>query len=271
MEETVKIEVPDGMEWCRKCGEVKPRDCFNKHMGRRSGLQCYCKVCHCAFSLEWREERRRRLGILPRRILSIEERLQEHTGAGKNGCLLWTGCLLPTGYGYITIHAHPCYVHRIAYELAVGPIPEGLTIDHLCGVRNCINTEHMEPVPIEENSRRGAVNWWHGVTEVPEYEGMRPDGGPIGLELTSKRRDKKRAEKQALWRMDCGHMAVKLGISRQRVHQIVKKKGIGVYIPGKNGHGKWQFTDTDVEMMTESKNEWMQSDIGVLWQHAVGK
>lgn len=47
------------------------------------------------------------------------------------------------------------YAHRIAYELVVGPIPEGLTLDHLCRVRRCVNPEHLEPVTMGENLRRG--------------------------------------------------------------------------------------------------------------------
>lgn len=46
-------------------------------------------------------------------------------------------------------------VHRIAYELLVGPIPDGLQLDHLCRVRNCVNPDHLEPVTGQENMRRG--------------------------------------------------------------------------------------------------------------------
>jgi hypothetical protein len=47
--------------------------------------------------------------------------------------------------------------HRVAYELYVGPIPEGLTIDHLCRVRTCVNPLHLEPVTLAENIKRGFV------------------------------------------------------------------------------------------------------------------
>lgn len=50
------------------------------------------------------------------------------------------------------------YAHRLAYEGLVGPIPEGLQIDHLCRVRNCVNPEHLEPVTSRENTMRGD-NW----------------------------------------------------------------------------------------------------------------
>jgi hypothetical protein len=57
----------------------------------------------------------------------------------------------PKGYGR---YSHR-FAHRIAYELLVEPVPEGLVIDHLCRVRNCVNPAHLEPVTNEENLRRG--------------------------------------------------------------------------------------------------------------------
>lgn len=47
------------------------------------------------------------------------------------------------------------YAHRFAYELAVGPIPDGLTLDHLCRNRLCVNPDHLEPVTARENTLRG--------------------------------------------------------------------------------------------------------------------
>jgi hypothetical protein len=45
--------------------------------------------------------------------------------------------------------------HVFAYVLLVGPIPEGLHLDHLCRVRRCVNPAHLEPVTPGENVRRG--------------------------------------------------------------------------------------------------------------------
>ena len=44
--------------------------------------------------------------------------------------------------------------YRLVYEALVGPIPEGLTIDHLCGNHRCVNPDHLEPVTRGENTRR---------------------------------------------------------------------------------------------------------------------
>ena len=70
-------------------------------------------------------------------------------------CWYWTRCTNSGGYGTTFVGGRPAYVHRVAYEDLVGPIPEGLTIDHLCRVRNCVNPAHLEPVTALENMRRG--------------------------------------------------------------------------------------------------------------------
>ena len=47
--------------------------------------------------------------------------------------------------------------HRFAYEEYVGPIPDGLQIDHLCRNKWCVNPEHLEPVTCRENALRGVA------------------------------------------------------------------------------------------------------------------
>lgn len=44
--------------------------------------------------------------------------------------------------------------HRAAYELLVGPIPDGLELDHLCRNKTCVNPDHLEPVTHKENVQR---------------------------------------------------------------------------------------------------------------------
>ncbi|MFJ2662519.1 HNH endonuclease signature motif containing protein [Arthrobacter koreensis] len=48
-----------------------------------------------------------------------------------------------------------CRVHRVAYELFSGPIPNGLVLDHLCRNRGCFNPNHLEPVTRAVNNLRG--------------------------------------------------------------------------------------------------------------------
>jgi hypothetical protein len=46
------------------------------------------------------------------------------------------------------------YAHRVAWELEHGPVPDGLTLDHRCCVRHCVNPAHLEPVSHKVNCQR---------------------------------------------------------------------------------------------------------------------
>lgn len=73
-----------------------------------------------------------------------------------DGCIIWTGFLDRDGYGQFTAAGRRnVRAHRWAYEHHVGPIPDGLVIDHLCRVRHCVNPEHLEVVTVRENTLRG--------------------------------------------------------------------------------------------------------------------
>jgi hypothetical protein len=74
-----------------------------------------------------------------------------------NGCWMWTGSIVD-GYGVVSRGGHQgkkIYVHQLMYQHFVGPIPEGLELDHLCRNRACCNPEHVEPVTRRENLVRG--------------------------------------------------------------------------------------------------------------------
>lgn len=73
----------------------------------------------------------------------------------RTGCVNWLGRLDPGGYGRCDDKTTgERRVHRVAWALARGPIPEGMTIDHLCWNKVCINVNHLEVVTRAENSRR---------------------------------------------------------------------------------------------------------------------
>jgi hypothetical protein len=81
-------------------------------------------------------------------------------------CWLWTSIKTERGYGYFIANTSRAArtpnggqkrvpAHRYAYELVVGPVPEGLELDHLCRNHSCVNPAHLEPVTHQENVRRG--------------------------------------------------------------------------------------------------------------------
>lgn len=69
-------------------------------------------------------------------------------------CWLWNSVIKENGYGQFWVEGRYVQAHRFAYELARGPIPAGLSIDHLCRERACVNPSHLEPVTTRENLRR---------------------------------------------------------------------------------------------------------------------
>lgn len=72
----------------------------------------------------------------------------------EDGCLIWDGWTNDDGYGYVHHEGRDQPVHRVAYELAVGPIPDGHEIDHRCRRRACLEPSHLEAVTHAENQRR---------------------------------------------------------------------------------------------------------------------
>jgi len=70
-------------------------------------------------------------------------------------CWLWTGRLNGSGYAEMKLDGRYQMAHRVAYQEIVGPIPEGMQLDHLCRVRHCVNPAHLEPVTSRENTIRG--------------------------------------------------------------------------------------------------------------------
>jgi HNH endonuclease len=72
-------------------------------------------------------------------------------------CWLWTGALDTHGYGHVCRDGRDLQTHRAVYEILVGPIPPGLTLDHLCRVRRCCNPDHVEVVTRTENLQRSPI------------------------------------------------------------------------------------------------------------------
>lgn len=68
-------------------------------------------------------------------------------------CLVWTGYANARGYGYIRSQGKLKRVHRVAWELANGPIPSGMQVDHTCWNRRCVNVSHLRLATPTENAR----------------------------------------------------------------------------------------------------------------------
>lgn len=124
-----------------------------------------CQTCYGRF-----RRQAKRAGTFTLLVVhgASNEKLAEQSESGPGGCVLYTGCLTRQGYGQIRVNGTQMLAHRAIYKLAVGPIPDGMELDHTCHNqdpscmggdtcvhRRCINVEHLEPVTGAENTRRG--------------------------------------------------------------------------------------------------------------------
>lgn len=75
----------------------------------------------------------------------------------ESGCWIWTGYLMPNGYGQFRYGGNAIPAHRVAFAIIRGYMPpQKIDLDHLCRVRCCVNPDHLEPVTRQVNLRRGA-------------------------------------------------------------------------------------------------------------------
>lgn len=87
------------------------------------------------------------------------DRMMEKIRTDADGCWVWVGARCGgkhSRYGMIKNNGKPLMAHRASYEAHVGPIANGLVIDHLCRNTFCINPAHLEAVTQQENVLRGA-------------------------------------------------------------------------------------------------------------------
>jgi hypothetical protein len=89
------------------------------------------------------------------------------------------------GYGQFRVRPRTLRAHVIAYTLLVGPVPEGMVLDHLCRNPPCVNPAHLEPVTQGTNSRRGMAptviafregRCMKGHPMTPDNIAVKPDG-----------------------------------------------------------------------------------------------
>lgn len=143
----------------------RPVECSAEGCGRR----CFAKGKFAGLCKK-HAERMRLYGFTDDPRPSLRERFLAKA-IQNDGCWGWDGSLTDEGYGRIMVSGRPRGAHVVAYELFVGPIPEGAEVDHVCHSRDlgcpggpacphrrCSNPDHLEAVTPDENKRRAVVN-----------------------------------------------------------------------------------------------------------------
>jgi|LGVE01.1.fsa_nt_gb hypothetical protein len=149
--------IPEGMAVVHKC---KNRDCVNPdHLEIRTVKKCVIDGC---------EEKIQARGLCKKHYTRLlrhgdpeftkvetgtpEERFWAHVKkGGANDCWLFD-ILDGKGYGIHSIGNKGVRAHRFAYELLVGPIPDGLVVRHRCRSKNCVNPKHLEVGTQKDNA-----------------------------------------------------------------------------------------------------------------------
>lgn len=104
--------------------------------------------------------------------------IRRHIEVNPSGCWLWTASKSRDGYGWTSLNGKTYQAHRLVYIMLVGPVPDGMVLDHLCRVRHCVNPAHLEPVTTAENLRRSPLtpagqDRCRKGHELSEYRGQR--------------------------------------------------------------------------------------------------
>lgn len=111
------------------------------------------------YQLPWRKAAFKGTPRLPQ---PLRKRFESKLIYAESGCWEWKGAhFKATGYAMFSIRNprdgtwQPTVAHRVSYELYIGPIPDGLQVDHLCRNRGCVNPDHLEAVTQQVNLSRG--------------------------------------------------------------------------------------------------------------------
>ena len=126
------------MKTCSVCRRPKELSDFHRDRARLDGCARTCKSCKAILDLG-RHATTRPLA----RWASVAERLQRRLKVMNSGCQEWTGATARKGYGQIRVDHKTVQTHRLAWELANGPIPDGMLVCHTCDNPPCCNVAHL--------------------------------------------------------------------------------------------------------------------------------
>lgn len=104
-----------------------------------------------------------------RRISETDYSVEDHGHITE--CWIWRHCAgNDQGHGKVTVAGRKMWAHRAMYEQEVGPIPEGLILDHLCEVPPCIRPDHVQPKTQGDHNRRHNFGGWNRLVYLSEED-----------------------------------------------------------------------------------------------------
>lgn len=123
-------------------------------------------LCHP----HWQQKYRRGQELRPLRTYgnTLDERFWVKVVKSPD-CWEWTGAKRPEGHGVFRIDSggnKNIPAHKYSYETLIGPVPDGLVLDHLCRNTSCVNPSHLEPVTQGENVLRGDSPMAHNLRKT---------------------------------------------------------------------------------------------------------
>lgn len=166
------------------------------------------------------------LVIAPPQCAKDIERFHSKYVVSETGCWIWTSYIFPRGYASFCTKvvggkSQNVYAHRVSYTWFVGPIEDGLEIDHLCRTPACVNPAHLEPVTSAENRRRAVAARQfckHGHEFTPENTYVRKSGARNCRECG-------RATKRKRWHEGKDHISWRERQERRQRKELALKAG----------------------------------------------
>lgn len=137
-----------GHKWCESCYKESRAEFYRKKVE--------CDLCDKVITATNIKRHHKNIHGESRRErgLPIRVRIESASSKSDTGCWELNTKLNPQGYGYLWVEGRKESVHRASYEAFIGPISEGMTIDHICRNTSCVNPNHLEQVTQSENNAR---------------------------------------------------------------------------------------------------------------------